>query len=312
MMPSPNSNKTIDRAWPAFTLIELLVVIAVIAILLGIVLGVGTGVLDDAKARDTQNLLSTLKLAVDTFSDEAPLTKIGGYNSRYVMNAPPDELEAISNAADFSAPVFNTIMSPASEFIRDLNGANVALGSADDTLKAQGDVIAMVLTIKQYSASAAGILDKVDRRFVRSMVDVPNAAAKYFDRDGTKTFVEPLIYYVDSWGTPVEYFSVCAPGATPTLANFTEINNNWRVQTATALVHKNGGAPLLASYGPDGPDQFAADFANPSSDRPFDLFEDWMNYPTSGPPRLIDHPLNADNLYSNPDFAGKLADANVS
>ena len=61
---------------------------------------------------------------------------------------------------------------------------------------------------------------------------------------------EPLTYYVDSWGTPIDYFSTCS--ATGDAAADYVPRVNARRDASTAFVHLNDGLPLLVSYGPDG------------------------------------------------------------
>ncbi len=300
---------------PAFTLVEIMVVVGIIIVLLGAILSISTSVFDRAKATNTLAMMQVLDLAINQFRDEAPLAKVPGYNARYRDNFPPDELEAISPADDFVPPGPNplpfTIMNPACAFLGAIGGGPVTLaagvaGPAGQLAQDNGDVIAMILAIKQYSATAGSILDRVDSRYRRSLDQNPNSAIMYFDRDGSGNFVEPLEYFVDSWGTPIEYFAT--NDASVARAQTTD-GAGLRQALSTFFIQTNKQTPLFVSYGPDGQEQLSGDYTvvngNGSHPKP-DLIGDYLDDNTDN---MIDHPLNADNIYSSPDpdFADKLA-----
>jgi len=284
----------------AFTLVELLVVIGVIALLIGAILGVSVSVIAGAKARDTQAMLASLSLAVDQFRNDAPLAKATNYKKRYLENAPPDELEAFTGEYTES-PVS---VAPGAAALQDGSGGALSLSAVEHR-----DIKAMVLAMTLYSDAAAAILDRIDTRFRRRAQDAAGAPTEVLRRSmGGSNIDIPLVYYVDSWGTPLDYFATSDTTGAQAFYDTVPINNARR-DTSTALLRINNGEPLFVSYGPDGPEQFSADFYDPADDLPYDLVYDWTTYTSdagfSG--NRIDHPLNADNVYSDPQIAERLA-----
>ncbi|MCP4248601.1 MAG: prepilin-type N-terminal cleavage/methylation domain-containing protein [bacterium] len=285
-----------------FTLIELLVVVAIIAILLAAIVGVGRAVIARGKSQDTAAMLMTLELAIKQFRDDKPLAKVLNYNQRYTLDYPPDELEAFTD--EYNVVGFLNISSGGSALVNQI-GTTINLGPG---VVSNGGVKALALAIKLYSAAGAEILERIDGRF-REVVTVAggNQPTEILRRTVAGIQVdEPLIYYVDSWGTPIDYFATSMPGA-PGAAGVVEANSDApppvgaRRRASTAFVQLNDGLPLLVSYGPDGPDQFSADFI--ASEGNTDLVADYWD---NGADNLINHRLNEDNVYSNPKLAEKL------
>ena len=302
----------------AFTMIELLVVVAVIAILLGAIIAGGSALISKAKASDTRALFQTLALAVEQFKDDAPTAKVAGYTARYA-NYPPDELEVFS-AADGIPPSGANLLGTGARLEDE---SDTVLSSPLDAVEHR-DVKAMVLAVRLFSAAGAEILDQVDERF-RRRGQTATGLAEYYDRDQTgsnNSFREPLIYYVDSWGTPIEYYATNLPGPSGSADVDTDRltgdpakdpypgypEPGARRIASTAFVAANNGVPLFVSYGSDGEDQFAEDFIADATIGQTQLVWDFNDdYVGGALDRAINHKLNADNVYSSPDLAAKLA-----
>jgi len=275
--------------------------VAIIAVLIGAVLGIGSAVVSRGKARDTAALLKTLDLAVQQFHSDAPLAGVRNYKKRFADEYPPDELEAFTEIDDYtpSGNLFATIAPAGADILPDTRPIT------DDVI-AHRDIKAMVLAINLYDAQAADILQRIDPRFrrVQNLGTGGSADVERLDRKTSRSGAtdEPLTYYVDSWGTAVDYFSACCPTGSaasdtpPDLpaADARRDASNWFVKV-------NNGVPLLVSYGPDGPEQFAADVI--ASEGRSDLVWDYHD----NPDHKIDHRLNKDNVYSNPNVTDTLA-----
>ena len=55
-----------------------------------------------------------------------------------------------------------------------------------------------------------------------------------------------------------------------------------------------------------------ADQVDPADNLPYDMVKDWITYDPDGDPNntpRIDHPLNEDNVYSNPEIVAKITNA---
>ena len=287
------------RRQSAFTLIELLVVIAVIAILIGAIIGVSSSVIAGGKARDTQAMLLVLDQAIEQFKEDmlerprfSGSTKTN-YETRYGVY-PPDELEAFTDDGDFDPNTFLPTISPGSGVdLTDDGGTPLDLTDVQNR-----GAKAMALAIKLYSPAGGDFLDLISDRFRRTM---GNRQDDFHGDDSVeqldRTVPEPLVYFVDAWGTPIDYF------ATNDITVTADSDpSDLRRDASTAFVRANNGVPLLVSYGPDGLDQFAQDFIDAEGET--DLVADFHG---DDPVRTIDHRLNADNVYSDPDIAEKLA-----
>ncbi len=307
---------TFRRASAGFTMVELLVVVAVIVILLGAIIGIGGKVISGAKVSDTETLFRTLGLAIEQFNEDAPLAKVRGYTERY-GNYPPDELEAFSAADGIppSPPVTTLLSSTARLEDEDDTGLDASLDKVEHR-----DVKAMLLAIKVFSAESAAILDQVDERFKQIGKTAARLTEYYDPKDNSaNAFRQPLVYLVDSWGTPIEYYATVVPGGPPPSATFDVTHDKapdhpsagTRRIASTALITANNGQPVFVSYGPDGEEQFAKDVLTTVGQTQvvWDFNDDFADAaPAPGSvDRTINHTLNHDNIYSSPALADRLA-----
>ncbi len=275
----------------AFTLIELLVVIGVVALLITALVVAGGGLIDDAKNKETLGVMQILDLALEEFRQDAPLKGVPGYRDRY-GDYPCDELETFRRSGtpgESATPGVDIVGPPG-------GASNIypAEASGFNDIEHR-DVAAMALAIRLYSAEAASVLDKIGNRYRKA----PPDADQFFDRNGDTNLDiedEPLVYYVDAWGNPFEYFAIRPDPALTAVPSDLPAEN--RLNTAQRLIQANHGKALFVSYGPDGADQFELlgdDFESP-------LVEDF----SQGDPGMIDSPLNADNVYLDEELTAKL------
>ncbi len=292
-----------------FTLIELVVVVAIIALLISVLVKVGGNAVTSGRVSETRAVMETLNLAIEQFASEAPLKGISYdaqgnvglthiYQDRYGNN-PPDELEGFDQ--DEGITGLASLAATGRYFVND----PTTLEDVDFQDAENQDIKAMVLAIKLYSPTAISILDKIPSRYKRTASD-PD---EYLDRAGDGDLDpddEVLTYFVDTWGTPFQYFSLRDlkyDGTTFKLADAPSDSSNDRLGTATFLVQQNRGQPVLVSYGPDGPDQFSTDF-QVGNEAP-DLIQDFAGNDdtTSG---VINNSLNADNVYLDPSLSERI------
>ena len=312
------SNILLKRRSAGFTLVELLVVIGLLTVLITIVVSVSARVISSGRARHTRAVMQTLQLAIEQFQTEAPLAKVPYYNSRYVNNAPPDELEVFDQGTTrvHYNPRFSVNLAPgAAEIIYPEINANLGKLHYRDTK-------AMTLAIKLYSPAGAEILDRVDDRFRRSPISDyrghPQFGSwptdgEYLDQPDTGTGAAvqiPLDYFVDSWGTPLQYYATFLPESAGGGMAVQKPTSKYdvggaRQKVSTMLVQMNNRSPVLVSYGPDGRSQFPTPTAEqpyPPPDPVDDLTSDYAD------DQLINMPANQDNVYSNSALAERLAD----
>lgn len=283
----------------AFTLAEVLVVVAILALLIGVVYKGGSTLMNNAKARDTEALIKTLMAAVEAYKLEVNDSNIPYMKDIYMGN-PPDSVYLFDRAG-LSLPDCSPYASATPCTLRLVSASSSAIvppGLSDVRNPSNGqlqplarstmrheDIRALVLAIRLRSPKAAEILDRIDPRF-----KVAGEVA-YNPGDGTTPI--PLDYYADAWGTPLEYFSMCTGDADP----------DPRRQAARRILHLNNGTPLIASYGPNGPDQLSADFFNTPTYGDTTIVGDMYD---NNVDMMINHELNHDNIYSDPVIIDRL------
>ncbi len=336
----PHSAFRIRRS--ALTLVELLIVIVIIGILVSAILVASSGFINKGRANNTQSVLQIVADAVEDFKREQSIKptitrferpkmpSVGdpskttiSYAERY-GNYPPDELEVFSSANGAGLPGLVTPLSlapggaevvgptpppwGAMRFYKDEDQAANALENRDQA--------AMILAIETLSESASAILDRIpDRNRTPGPLKDGNPAL-FLDRPAPTTGTRSNTWdandhqirlIVDDWGMPISYFAQRdwkeAPGFTPIVSTNQAAWN----EASTEFIRMNGGQPIIMSYGPNGKDQLTKDAMGATGTAT--LMGD-MHPATPGPDdqeRVIDNPLNADNVYSNPALKEKLA-----
>ena len=126
-----------------------------------------------------------------------------------------------------------------------------------------------------------------------------------------------LRYIVDAWDTPLSYFAQrdWSKKETATVSSARVSSNHplWN-QASSTFLRLNGGKPIIMSYGPDGKDQLKKEAMTTSAsgetgdaDALASMVGDFAAYPDSSVDGKINHPLNDDNIYLNPELREKLA-----
>jgi prepilin-type N-terminal cleavage/methylation domain-containing protein len=273
-----------------FTLVEMMVVIGIIALLLGVVLLIGSGALEDAKVKDTRVMLEQLQAAIDSYKQESPHRAINAATHRFGL-APPDDLMSYTPDPTYgtgnSGPQLPNLMQGGiGQYVNDSigNGFNDDLMGGDYV--PYGDIKALVFALRSRPDSRA-IYDSIPERFRRTASN-----NEYFDLNDSGDF-DQLIdqevqYLVDGWDRPLEYFSVKTLGDSeaPT-------SHGW---VSDALVTANRDQEVIMSYGPNGDTQ----------DRQSPLQVEAIAKVTAlggsaAPGEVVfTNPLQTDNIYSAP------------
>lgn len=256
----------------AFSLVEMLVVIAVLAILMAAVWKGGSALISGGKVRDTQGLFATIEQAIEAYRSEFSQSRIANADDVYAGGNPPDDLGVFQGG------------SPGGSVAA---GPRVAMGtstsSVPNPLPAYSDVRAMILAMRLRSPKARAVLDRIDKRFVKS----GREENQFYDPgDGSEAI--PLDYYVDAWGTPIEYYSTASASS----------SSAPRPIASAAFLKANNGEPLLVSYGPNGQEQFSAETVADEGDT--SLVADFAG------DGVINNQLNQDNIYSSEVFLHRM------
>jgi len=326
----------------ALTLVELLVVIVVIGILIGSILVASAGFIDKGRVNNTQALLQVVADAVEEFKREqttkptitrAKQQKSPGagdpaksqvfYADRY-GSYPPDELEVFTSTglrgSTGPIPPSRTLAPGAAEVaapgatqpwdaMRYFNA-----GNPQPELEHR-DQAAMILAIETLSESASAVLDRIpDRNRTPGPLAPDGKPAIFLDRPGGTTAAwdsndHQIRLIIDDWGNPISYFA--QRDWKETSAEFTPIpssnHEGWN-EASTEFIRMNGSQPIIMSYGPNGGDQLTQD-AMGADDANASLVGDFepKTPGAEDAEHVIDNPMNADNVYSNPSLKEKLA-----
>lgn len=270
-----------------------MVVITVLTILIASVVKVSTVVLRNGEIRQTQAVMRNLDLAIEQFRTDSPLGNLSEYKNRY-GGYPCDELEPFIKTDGIPT---KPPLPPVPKFIGPGRDSDLQLPASGLNGVDQKDIKAMALAIRLYSSEGGAILDRIDAKYRR-----PAPLPEFFDRNtttGSKTEPDtddvPLVTFVDAWGQPFEYYAV-SHGDKSVDTPAPSDTGGRRLKTAQFLIGQNRGRPVLVSYGPDGKDQFSADFWE--AGQKVDLVAD---YHAADGPKMdmgdIDHRLNLDNVY---------------
>jgi prepilin-type N-terminal cleavage/methylation domain-containing protein len=268
----------------AFTLVEVLAVVAIIAILLGLVVGVSSWAVKSARQRHTGSMLSLLDTAAEQFKKETAgsLGRIPMYLERY-GGYPPDELAPFVNASRGGGIPNPAAPQNPGPVINPVATADVVPQDPDTNVPG-ADMRAFVLAVRLFSNEANVFLERIDIRFKRTA----DPSVHRWDRGGDTSVDatdEPLDYFVDSWETPIVYFNTRE--ASPSAGS--------RSEMSSAILRFSGGRPVFCSYGPDGREQLSADFGNVT------LLADWRDGT-----KAITNRFNSDNVYSIEGLADRL------
>jgi prepilin-type N-terminal cleavage/methylation domain-containing protein len=310
------------RRASGFTLIELLVVIAVITILIGAVVVVGTGLLSDARVKNTRVVLQMVQDAMEEFRRE-PATVLAArqgsakYRTMY-GEYPPDELEVFSEWGLGGTPQdTRRSLAPGGaqlpQFAGQPPGSWTSMkftspAAADKIVFEHRDLAAMVTALDLLSGPASVQLNRIpEKNWTDGAIDPGTGQPlQYLNRDSSDAFAPgadyQIRYLVDAWGMPLSYYSrrdwVMGDTVRPS-SNHAE----WRQASTQMITLLNAGRPIIMSYGPDGKEQLKADAMKDSAEA--SLHNDWGLW---GEPQKIDHPLNEDNVYADDGLAEKLAE----
>ena len=274
----------------------MLVVVAIIAAIISVVLLVGGGAITGAKAKDTRVMLEHLNTAIDAFSKTNPYKSTLGTPQRYGAY-PPDELMAFDPDPGPGMPpneVPNLMPGGIGRFVKIGPGGGQPISPihddyvpGDEAYVQHGAVKALVWALRSVPASRE-LFDAISDRFkVTASID-----EEFFDRNGNGKFDSmtdrDVMYIVDGWGNPIEYFAAKELDSPAT-------SHNW---VGSKLRTANKNLPVLVSYGPDGKTQVRDGRTLES------LYND--NSVNSGDPMFAGS-LHDDNIYLDDAFSEKIA-----
>lgn len=331
-----SSNLSLRSCRRGMTLIELLIVIVIIGVLVSAVMVASTSLIRKSKTRNTQAVLQIVADAAEQFkrseTEKPTITKHARYKARYGLY-PPDELEVFTNAGvpgpptmpatgNLSMPTGSVIVPSPSPFPPMRFYVD---GSADDAMEHR-DIAAMIVAIESQGGEAATLLEKISDRNRSAGVINPNTKnpAQFLDRPPGINATPPpngtwdandlqIRYILDDWGNPISYLAQRdhpghGSGTVQPVASHNSMapGGDWN-EASTELIRLNGGQPVIFSYGPDGKDQLKKELMDPNGAA--SVISDFATEPDTPDNKhhIIDHPANADNVYSNDQLRDKLA-----
>mgnify|MGYP001608904476 CR=1 FL=1 len=313
------------------TLVELLIVIVIIGILISAVMVASTSLIGKSKTRNTQAVLQIVADAVEQFkrseTEKPTITRNAAYKKRYGLY-PPDELEvfsagpsgvpgAVTPTGSLATPAGSVIV-PAPQGVQYGPMKFYTGGDCTDSTclaMEHRDLAALIVVIESQGGEAAAILDRIsDRNRSVGVLDTNKLPAQFLNRPagingqpeaGWQGGDLQIRYILDDWGIPIVYMSQRdfseTPPSTPS-GNHPDWN-----EASTELMRLNGGQPLIFSYGSNGKDQTSADLVSSEKGATFMGDFEPLNATPENKPHVIDHPMNADNVYLNDQLREKLA-----
>ncbi len=309
-----------------FTLIELLVVVAIIAILISAVLVASSTLVNAAKEKSTQVILTIVRDAVDQFSAEQTRTPTlanarqgaATYRNRF-GTFPPDSIEVFTTKGLPTATGMpGSLGVNRAQLVPGPGTSGVKLGQMmfyHQTLTPQQlalefrDQVAMQAAIEMFSEAGSSILSRIpDRNRSPGVLTPPpqSTPVLFLDRpptlNGMWNSAEDwqIRHILDDWGNPIGYMST--RDWTPSNTNYVDSTNmmGWG-QTSTQLIKLNGDRPVIFSYGANGDDQLTPEVMGGTAAASIPV--DWAG--GAADQRMTD-PLNADNVYANSELAEKV------
>lgn len=305
----PIDNRQFRRA---LTIIELLVVISIIAVLISVISVASSTLIGRSRASNTRGLLEVVNTAIQQFKADRPAVLKQSYLKRYGPY-PPDELEVfVAGAAN---PVGANSIAPGGATIEPpppYQAMKFFAGDPTQVASEHRDLAAMIVAIEILTQEAASILDRVpDRNRAPGPLDTsdPPKPAQFLDRTPAGWDANDLQvrYIVDDWGVPLGYMAQ----RDWTTANESDTDSKnlpgfWN-KASTQLIRLNGGEPVLFSWGADGKEQLTRDVMDSGDPKGLaSLVVDFVDDTTSNA-GVIDHPMNADNIYLDAAFAEKIS-----
>lgn len=314
----------------AITMVELLVVVVVIGILISAILTASSALIGRSKVNNTKAVLQVVADAVEEFKREqttkptiASAKQAGSsgrvvkYSDRYGMY-PPDELELFTLAGLPGAQPGEGTLAPKGATINPSPGGGpyplmmFHTQGGNPAAHEHRDLVAMIVAIESYGQTSSSILSRLpDKARTAGVLDpATGSPSQFLDRPPTGWDANDgqIRYIVDEWGVPISYlsqrdFKKNPPGERPNIPSSNHAGWN---EASTELIRMNGGQPIVFSYGPDGKEQLTAD-AMGNNNGKASLVGDFEVDDGSYKAHIIDHPMNADNVYINAALGEKLA-----
>ncbi len=323
-----NQHPSLATTRHAFTLIELIVVFSIIVTLISAVLVAGPALIDRAKTTSTQAILVQVQAMVELFEREQrerptiarPRRGEPTYIKRYGF-FPPDELEIFTPSGVPNTPTKarRSLAPGQAELIPAPTGSNkyssmkFYLDRNDKLELEHRDNAALVLAIELYGRESKALLDSISATHrVTAPVDDDGNPLLFLDRDRNQKWTPekdlPIRYIVDSWKLPISYLAQRDWVKSSSSAVVTKSGNSgdWN-QASTQMIRRNNSQPIIFSYGANGSDQLTKDIMTSDITGEVTLIQDWMGGGSLGTKQQIDHPLNVDNVYANPQLKDRLA-----
>ncbi len=325
-----SSNLSLRSCRRGMTLIELLIVIVIIGVLVSAVMVASTSLIRKSKTRNTQAVLQIVADAVEQFkrseTEKPTITRNADYKRRYGLY-PPDELEVFGTTPINGIPTrlatpSGSLIVPAPPYAQPMR---FYTDGTDNDRFEHRDLAALIVAIESQGGEAAAVLDKIsDRNRSVGAVDPTTKKPSQFlsrpaaiNASSVNTDWDPedlqIRYILDDWGNPISYLAQRDhpghdSGAAQPVASHNSMapGGDWN-EASTELIRLNGGQPVIFSYGPDGKDQLKKEMMDPNGAA--SLISDFATEPDTPDNKhhIIDHPANADNVYSNDQLRDKLA-----